>query len=292
MSETVPPSPRISVVLPVRDGERFLQEALDSVFAQTFTDFELICVDDDSSDATPEILARAKRHDGRVRVVTHRERRGLPASLDAGFHLARAGLHSWMGHDDRMRPAMLSRLHAFLTAHPGCDFVYAGYAEMDDAGAPLGVHAARPPHDLLLGNIVGRAFLYRARIWRDLGGHDHDLECVEDYDFCLRARSSFTLCPLGEVLFDYRIHSRSLTATRTAEIERLHDRLLEREIPREGHARREAEAWLHLMQLHPDPARLRYGAKALLAHPPTVAAHVRQSLRWLRAALAGPRRAS
>ena len=291
MSETDPAPPRVSVVLPVRNGEWFLQEALDSIFAQTFTDFELICVDDASSDATPEILARAERHDERVRIVTHGERRGLPASLDAGFALARGELHSWMGHDDRMRPHMLSRLHAFLTADPECDFVYSAYAEMDVAGAPMDVHNARPARDLLLGNIVGRAFLYRAEIWRELGGHDHGLECVEDYDFCLRARRRFTLCPLGEVLFDYRVHSRSLTATRTAEIERLHDRLLEREIPREGHVRREAEAWLHLMQLHPDPARLRYGARALLAHPPTVAGNVRQVLRWLRAALAGSRRA-
>ena len=60
--------PRVSVVMPVRDGERFLREALDSTLAQTLPDLELIVVDDGSTDATPEILADGARRDPRVRV--------------------------------------------------------------------------------------------------------------------------------------------------------------------------------------------------------------------------------
>ena len=82
-------APLISLVLPVYNGERYLRDALDSIFAQSFTDFELIAVDDCSTDATPAILADYAARHPNMQVVTNAQNRKLPASLNNGFHLAR-----------------------------------------------------------------------------------------------------------------------------------------------------------------------------------------------------------
>ena len=91
--------PRVSVLLPVRDCERFISAALASVRRQTFSDLELICVDDGSRDATPEILARHGRADPRVRVV-NTEARGIAAALNTALEHARGSLIGRMDADD------------------------------------------------------------------------------------------------------------------------------------------------------------------------------------------------
>ena len=289
MSETDPAPPRVSVVLPVRNGERFLQEALDSVFAQTFTDFELICVDDASSDDSPAILSAAALREPRIRIVTNANRQGLPASLNIGSALARGALHTWVSDDNVLQPPMLARLVSQLGERPECAIAYAAYREIDGAGTVIVRHRARHPRDLLQCNVVGPAFLYQATVWQSLGGYDESLQGVEDYDFWLRARHRFGMCALDEELLDYRLHPSSMTARHGAEIASLHDRLLEREIPMEPDRTQRARGWLALMLQGMDPSRLRYAARALLAHPPTAAAHLRGTLRWLRAALATSR---
>ena len=101
-------TPRVSVVMPVRDGERFLREALDSTLAQTLDDLELIVVDDGSTDGTPGTLADAAQRDPRVR-VERQEPGGLTVALNAGCALAEAALIARMDADDVMLPDRLER---------------------------------------------------------------------------------------------------------------------------------------------------------------------------------------
>ena len=100
---------RASVVMPVRDGERFLVEAVESVLAQTLRDFELVAVDDGSTDRTPELLAELARRDPRVRVHTQAPG-GLTAALNAGCALASAPYIARMDADDVALPERLDRL--------------------------------------------------------------------------------------------------------------------------------------------------------------------------------------
>lgn len=112
----VRPAPAISVVLPVRNGEAFLADALDSVFAQTFSDFELIVVDDCSTDRTAEMLAST--NDSRLRVVRNEEQRGIAGSLNRGFELCGGRYIARMDADDISLPMRFARQVAFLEAHP------------------------------------------------------------------------------------------------------------------------------------------------------------------------------
>ncbi|MBI4519936.1 MAG: glycosyltransferase [Gemmatimonadetes bacterium] len=110
--------PAISVLLPVRDGAPFLQDALDSLFRQTFADFEIIAVDDGSRDDTPKILAENVAGDPRLRVV-RQERLGVVPALEHARALARAPYLARMDADDLAEPARLASQFALLENEPG-----------------------------------------------------------------------------------------------------------------------------------------------------------------------------
>ena len=93
-------SPKISVVLPVYNGERYLRESLDSILAQTMGDFELIVVDDCSTDATSVILAEYAVRDSRIRIIRNAENQKLPRSLNIGFAEARGEYLTWTSDDN------------------------------------------------------------------------------------------------------------------------------------------------------------------------------------------------
>src|SRR5262245_62588772 len=102
--------------MPVRNGERFLSEALESTLEQTLSELELIVVDDGSTDGTPEILERAAAGDTRIRV--HRQQPGgLTVAINAGCSLAQAPLIARMDSDDVMLPERLERQADYLARH-------------------------------------------------------------------------------------------------------------------------------------------------------------------------------
>lgn len=222
--------PRVSIVLPVHNGAAYLEQAISSIRSQTFRDFELICVDDGSTDETPEILARHARSDFRIRVITNRPNKGLPGALNTGFAAARGVLHGWTSDDNIARPHMLERLVTALDAHPEAAVAHANYSVIDAAGAVIGFQKVGPASEILLGNRIGAAFLYRAEVTDSLGGYDTELFGVEDYDFWLRAARSFRFVTLDEDLYLYRRHEGSLTDQRALTIHRLVAQVIRREL--------------------------------------------------------------
>ncbi|MBI3865839.1 MAG: glycosyltransferase family 2 protein, partial [Planctomycetia bacterium] len=107
-----PGSSRIAVVLPVFNGEEYLSAAVNSVLGQTFGDFELVIVDDGSTDRTGEILARIP--DARLRVIRHPRNLGLVAALNAGIRNSGGEFIARMDADDICRPRRFERQVAFL----------------------------------------------------------------------------------------------------------------------------------------------------------------------------------
>jgi glycosyltransferase involved in cell wall biosynthesis len=113
-------APRVSVLMPVRDGARTVARAVDGVRAQTFHDWELIAVDDGSRDGTAEILKAFARTDPRIRVLV-RPREGIVAALNAGIAAARGELVARMDADDEMHPERLAEQVALLDTPASCD---------------------------------------------------------------------------------------------------------------------------------------------------------------------------
>lgn len=125
-------NPRVSVVLPARNAARSLGRAIASIEAQTSTDWELILVDDGSTDETPAIAANAARLDDRIQLLLQ-PRRGIVAALEAGLAVARAGFIARMDADDVSLPGRLEQQVRFLDDHPdigavGCQVEFGGDA--------------------------------------------------------------------------------------------------------------------------------------------------------------------
>ncbi|HQS69496.1 MAG: hypothetical protein B7Y36_13870 [Novosphingobium sp. 28-62-57] len=274
-------APRVSVVLPVHNGEAYLDQAIDSILNQTFGDFELICVDDGSSDATPAILARHALADNRVQIITNRPNKGLPGALNTGFAAARGALHCWTSDDNIARPQMLERLVSALDAHPDAAIAHADYSVIDATGQVTGYQKVGPVSELLLGNRIGAAFLYRAEVTRTLQGYDESLFGVEDYDFWLRAARTFRFVTLNEDLYLYRRHEASLTDRKALTIHRLGAQILRRELALVQDRKLRARALVeHGLASRIDP-RLDMLARGLLLSPGLARGRARTILRHL-----------
>jgi len=272
--------PRVSMVMPVHNGARWLADAIDSVLAQDFADFELILVDDASRDASPAIMADAAARDARVRLLRLDTNVGLPAALNHGFAAARGDLHSWTSDDNILRPPMLGRLVTTLDAHPDADVVHADFMLIDEAGAELGRSRVGPVDRLLYGNNIGACFLYRARVTEALGGYDTQLFGVEDYDFWLRAAQRFAFVALHEDLYLYRKHGGSLTSQRAEQIQALTAKIVERALPATLPARGRSEILLGLALRSSRRWRLDLVQRAFRADPWHVAARLPALARW------------
>lgn len=148
--------PTISIIVPVYNVEKYLPECIESILAQTFTDFELILVDDGSPDDCPALCDAAAEKDARVRVI-HQKNGGLSAARNAGLDAARGAWIGFVDSDDYIAPEMYETLYKAVQS-TGADLALCDYAEVDEAGTPC------PPMHVSLseGELTGQELLKRA----------------------------------------------------------------------------------------------------------------------------------
>lgn len=211
-------APKVSVVLPTYNGQRYLREALDGMLAQTLKDWELILVDDCSTDQTPEIARTYAASDSRIRVIRNTVNLRLPASLNVGFAAANGDYFTWTSDDNIQNPDALRRLSDELDRYPTVGVVYSNMTLINDAGAVIGVNRVREPWALTFENPVMASFMYRREVQSALGGYATDKFLVEDWDFWLRAAKRFEFKRIDEDLYRYRYHDGALTAKRARDI--------------------------------------------------------------------------
>ncbi|MEL6482851.1 MAG: glycosyltransferase [Pseudomonadota bacterium] len=218
--------PLISVVMPVYNGEMFLDDAIQSVRTQTLTDFELIAVDDGSSDATPDILARHASDDARLRV--HRQANtGIVGALNAGLARARGRYIARMDADDLCLPHRFERQAAYLDTTPEAVLV-GGLAEtMDATGRPLAVVSGGPHRKTDLSRFPPRVavslhplIMVRREAFEEIGGYRSGFPHAEDYDLYLRLARLGRLDNPPEVMLRYRKHDGAISQRNIARQER------------------------------------------------------------------------
>jgi Glycosyl transferase family 2 len=208
--------PRISVIMPVRDGARWLGEAIASITAQTLSDLELIVIDDGSVDQTAALVEASARADARVRLF-RQGRLGLVAALNCGLTAARGALIARMDADDRSAPQRLQRQSEHLRNHPEIGLLGSWAERIDADGAVRGVLKPAVAPDALAALLsrtnpfVHSSVMVRAAVLCAVGLYRPAFEGAEDYDLWLRVAEVTQVANLPECLLQYRWHSASAT---------------------------------------------------------------------------------
>jgi glycosyltransferase involved in cell wall biosynthesis len=186
--------PKVSVVIPVYNGARTVPRALASVFAQLFTDYEVVVVNDGSTDDTGSVLAG---YGDRIHVV-RQSNRGVPAARNAGIHASSGEYLAFLDDDDEWMPEMLARCAAVIDEDPDCVLAYAGALNVDLAGRPMpnqdgqtnGIDSPTMAQMLERPwNAVPSRIMVRRAMLEQCGGFDERCRTsCEDIFFLLRAR--------------------------------------------------------------------------------------------------------
>ncbi len=210
------PKPPVSILMPVYNAERHLDAAIDSILAQTYTDFELLIIDDGSTDKSLEIV-RSYR-DKRIRILAA-PHQGLVATLNAGLSEARGAFVARMDADDLSTPRRIEKQVEYLHRRPDTALVGSWARLVDEAGEPTGTCWAEPigGRHLYLGLCSSNQFIHGSTMFRRdaalaVGGYRAAFVTAEDYDLWLRLGEVGELANIPESLYLLRVHRRSKTA--------------------------------------------------------------------------------
>ncbi|MFG6468781.1 glycosyltransferase family 2 protein [Roseateles sp. BYS87W] len=213
-------TPLVSVLLPAYNCAATLADAAESILQQTLADFELIIVNDGSTDDTAAVLDDLAARDPRVRPV-HQRNGGIVNALNAALAVARGEFVARMDGDDRSHPERFAVQVAHLRAHPECVCVGTLFRLMNAQGDITSVQNPirnfrqtnlnlLPPH---VATLPHPSILLRRSLLQQLGGYRQGFSHAEDYDLFLRLAEVGPLGIVQQPLLDYRIHAGSLSSS-------------------------------------------------------------------------------
>jgi glycosyltransferase involved in cell wall biosynthesis len=219
-------APSVSVLMPVYNSERYVAQAVESILAQTFTDFEFLIVDDGSTDASRTILESYAARDARIQLVS-RPNTGCLVALNEMLGRARGDLIARMDADDVAFPERFERQVAYLYEHPACVLVGSRVLIIDPDGDEITVMGNALGHeeivDALLANqgqmVYHPAVMFRREAVMALGGYDVRMIEAEDLHLFLRLADVGEIVNLPEPLLKYREHLKKAGRARAERLE-------------------------------------------------------------------------
>jgi glycosyltransferase involved in cell wall biosynthesis len=217
--------PKVSVVIPVYNSSAYIAEAIESVLGQTYTHFEIIVVDDGSTDKTQEILDRYR---AKVKCF-YQENRGVSAARNVGVRNAKGELIAFLDADDVWLPGKLEKQVRFLTQHAEVPFIFGDTDLFNDSGTVISAllrqkkmasqlpekeFVVKNPFELLLDEnfIPTSTGLVRRSVLMEAGGFDESLRSVEDRDLWLRIAIKHPMGCIPEVLSRKRLHAENISS--------------------------------------------------------------------------------
>jgi glycosyltransferase involved in cell wall biosynthesis len=214
------PAPTVSVILPVFNQERYLADSIESVLNQTFADWELVMVDDGSSDSTPAIIERYRlRHPEKVRSVAQRNM-GVAAARNSGIRASTGELVAFIDGDDLWHPRKLEQQVEVVRARAGVAFVYTGYEVFDSLGRSLETIHPDPRfqgdiYEKLWtedNRILGPTIMATRKLLDQVGLFDERLPAGENLDLRIKLARLGPVAFVDDTLYRYRKHPESLSA--------------------------------------------------------------------------------
>ncbi len=225
--------PRVSVCIPVFNREAYIGAAIQSVLAQDYADFELLLIDDGSTD---DSIATIRRHDDpRVRLVCNESNLGIPATRNRALELARGEYLAWLDSDDRMTAGRLARQVRFLDQHPQVCMVGGWLRRFNDAGRFVGLQTKPLVHEQLRATLLFRTshanttVMARTATLRRFG-HQLDFTLASDHDLLERLSGRCHLANLPWILGHQREHLGRATKASRERLLQAKYRLIDRQL--------------------------------------------------------------
>ena len=218
MSSVNAPVPTVSVLMPVFNTSRYLDDALQSISGQSFNDFELVVIDDGSSDGSTRLLEQYSEQESRMRLIK-RGNRGLIATRNELLAASRGSLLAWMDSDDMSLPDRLAQQVDAFEKDPELVCVGASAQCIDPDGKFLKIERwPTDPEQIKVEQETGGAMRFPTTMMRriqalQVGGFREPFKIGEDYDFLLRLSQYGRMSNLAGVLYLYRQHVASVCAT-------------------------------------------------------------------------------
>ena len=212
--------PQVSVIMPVYNGEMYLAEGIDSILEQTFEDFELIIVDDCSTDGSAAILRDYASRDERIRLIQHNRNRGSASARNSGIAASRGEFIAAMDCDDISLPQRLEKQVAFLRSLPNTAVVgsFLQIVSADKTG--LWIQKYPQQHALIVlywgigrGAVAGAAFMARRDILMSVGGYEESSKIADDTALFSRLFWKTRFANLPHALYQYRHHDEQKSET-------------------------------------------------------------------------------
>ncbi|MGB7414144.1 MAG: glycosyltransferase family A protein, partial [Thermosynechococcaceae cyanobacterium] len=214
--------PKVSIIIPAYNVMCYLPSTVDSVLDQTFKDFELIIVNDGSSDNIVPWSSNLK--DLRVKFISQ-ENKGAQIARNVGLENATGDYIALLDADDLWEPTKLEKQVSYLDKHPDIGVVYTWTGLIDEQGSSLGRIVASQAHGNVWEKIVVRddilcsssVALIRAECFETVGYFDPDLEGFQDWDMGIRLAFKYQFGVIKEILTFYRHRSNSMSRSRSIE---------------------------------------------------------------------------
>jgi len=210
--------PKISVIMSVYNGEKYLREAIESILNQTFADFEFIIVNDGSTDSSLEIIQ--SYHDKRIRVIDNEENIGLTKSLNKAIKQAQGEYIARQDADDVSLPNRFEEQKKYFEQHPGTALLGTSIYIIDEDGKIIGKHMvlANPTKRLVKVNPFNHgSTMFKSEIARELGGYNELFRYCQDYELWLRIAKYHEVRNQTQVLYKLRSHQGNIRSIKGEE---------------------------------------------------------------------------
>jgi len=218
--------PKVTVLMSVYNGGKYLREAIDSILVQSFKDFEFLIIDDGSTDSSSDIIRSYT--DPRIRLIKNEENIGLTHSLNKGLKLARGEYIARMDADDISLPERLEKQVHFLDEHMGVGLVSSSYIKINMAGEEIGFQKVAIENDEIKERLLQfNCFCHPSAVFRRecverVGAYRETFEIAQDYDLWLRIAEEFEVANVEESLCKWRVCTDSITTRKKVQQELYH----------------------------------------------------------------------
>lgn len=213
---------KLSVILPTYNGSKYIKDAIESILMQDFDNFELIIINDCSSDNTLEIIEQYAKKDSRIRVFSNSENLKLPKSLNFGFSKATGEYFTWTSDDNIFKQGALKFMVEYLDKNPDADLISCSFDKIDENNNLLmnadNLSSRQSTAYLASYCNVGPCFMYRKTIADKVGGYDSDMFCGEDYDYWCRIAIAGNIHYVKNNFYKYRVQSQNLSSTQVSKL--------------------------------------------------------------------------